>query len=98
MASFLFCSNKKMVGGKKMKVKKGCVAVQVGLANQDQDQNQNQNQDYYFRRFVIPISYLYNPLFQTLLEKSSEIYDYQITGPLMLPCSPDNFLHLIQNM
>lgn len=62
-----------------MKVKKGWVAVRVG------DQNQ---------RFVIPISYLNNPHFQTLLHQASELYDYRTDGPLMLPCSVQDFLHL----
>ncbi|KAL8473495.1 hypothetical protein ACS0TY_030359 [Phlomoides rotata] len=78
-------------GGKKMKVKKGWLAVQVGLANANDDQIQ----DYFaFQRFLIPISYLYNPLFQRLLDEASEIYDYQSSGPLMLPCSIEDFLRL----
>ncbi|KAL8045055.1 hypothetical protein ABFX02_08G087600 [Erythranthe guttata] len=82
-----------MAREKKMKMKKGWVAVQVGLANDIHDQDQ----DYYFssfQRFVIPISYLYNPLFQRLLDRASEIYGYQTNGPLMLPCSVDDFIHL----
>ncbi|KAL7141934.1 hypothetical protein ABFS83_08G088300 [Erythranthe nasuta] len=63
---------------KKMKLKKGWVVVQVGLSE----------------RFYIPISYLYNPFFQKLLEKASEIYGYQINGPLMLPCFVEEFLLL----
>lgn len=84
-------------GGKKMKMKlkKGWVAVKVGLANDDQ------NQDYSaFRRFSIPISYLYNPLFQKLLNRAGEVYGYHASGPLMLPCSVEDFLRLryrIQN-
>ncbi|XP_041004144.1 auxin-induced protein 6B-like [Juglans microcarpa x Juglans regia] len=69
---------------KKMKVKKGWLAVQVGLEDEDGE----------FQRFVIPISYLYHPLFQRLLEKAHEIYGYHTTGPLRLPCSADDFLHL----
>ncbi|EYU20626.1 hypothetical protein MIMGU_mgv1a022160mg [Erythranthe guttata] len=87
-----------MAREKKMKMKKGWVAVQVGLANdQNQDQDQDQDQDYYFssfRKFVIPISYLYNPLFERLLDRASEIYVYQTNGPLMLPCSVEDFIHL----
>ncbi|KAI3451590.1 hypothetical protein Pfo_008255, partial [Paulownia fortunei] len=79
----------KMEGGKKMKLKKGWVAVQVGLAKNDQ------NQDYCaFQRFSIPISYLYNPLFQRLLDKAGELYGYHGTGPIMLPCSVEDFLRL----
>ncbi|KAG6398525.1 hypothetical protein SASPL_139989 [Salvia splendens] len=47
---------------KKMKVKKGCLAVQVGLEDEDGG----------FKRFSIPISYLYHPLFQKLLDKARE--------------------------
>ncbi|KAL8473494.1 hypothetical protein ACS0TY_029678 [Phlomoides rotata] len=68
-----------------MKVKKGRVAVQVGLANANDDQIQ---------KIWIPIWYLYNPLFQRLLDKASEMYGYQSTGPIMLPCSVDDFLRL----
>ncbi|KAK9096035.1 hypothetical protein Sjap_021532 [Stephania japonica] len=67
-----------------MKVKKGWLAVIVGLEDDESG----------FQRFVIPISYLYHPLFKRLLEKSKEIYGYHTTGPLRLPCSVDDFLHL----
>ncbi|KAJ7945151.1 Auxin-responsive protein [Quillaja saponaria] len=70
---------------KKMKVKKGYLAVQVGLEDEDGDESQ---------RFAIPISYLYHPLFKRLLEKAHEVYGYHTTGPLRLPCSVDDFLHL----
>ncbi|KAL5704320.1 hypothetical protein ACHQM5_022765 [Ranunculus cassubicifolius] len=69
---------------KKMKVKKGCIAVRVGVDDGEAG----------FQRFVIPISYLYNPLFQRLLEKAKETYGYHTTGALKLPCSIDDFLHL----
>ncbi|CAI9758353.1 unnamed protein product [Fraxinus pennsylvanica] len=69
-------------GEKKMKLKKGCVAVKVGLENGP------------FQRFVIPISYLHNPLFQRLLDRACEFYGYHTSGPLMLPCSVEDFLHL----
>ncbi|CAA0833882.1 SAUR-like auxin-responsive protein family [Striga hermonthica] len=74
----------KMNAKKKMKVKKGCVAVQVGLEDDDNG----------FQRFSIPISYLYHPLFQILLDKAREVYGYNASGPLVLPCSVDDFLHL----
>ncbi|CAL0319757.1 unnamed protein product [Lupinus luteus] len=67
---------------KKMKVKKGWLAVEVGL------------EDDQFQRFVIPISYLYHPLFKHLLDKAYEVYGYHTNGPLKLPCSIDEFLHL----
>ncbi|EYU20630.1 hypothetical protein ABFS82_08G088500 [Erythranthe guttata] len=78
---------------KKMKVKKGWVAVQVGLGGTTNDENQDCNCTK-FMRFVIPISYLYNPLFQRLLDNAREVYGYHAPGPLTLPCSIDNFLHI----
>ncbi|KAJ7957085.1 Auxin-responsive protein [Quillaja saponaria] len=74
---------------KKMKLKKGWLAVQVGLEDEDGDCDGDGPQ-----RFAIPISYLYHPLFKRLLEKAHEVYGYHTTGPLRLPCSVDDFLHL----
>ncbi|CAM0943866.1 unnamed protein product [Alopecurus aequalis] len=68
-----------MQGEKKGKVKKGWLAVRV-----DDDQ----------RRFVIPIVYLYHPLFRRLLEAARDTYGYESAGPLRLPCSVDEFLCL----
>ncbi|KAL0449861.1 UNVERIFIED_CONTAM: hypothetical protein Slati_1542500 [Sesamum latifolium] len=77
-----------MQGGKKLKkLKKGWVAVQVGVPNNDPDFCSLQ-------RFSIPISYLYDPLFQRLLDKACEVYGYRADGPIMLPCSVDDFLRL----
>ncbi|GMG99847.1 hypothetical protein Nepgr_001687 [Nepenthes gracilis] len=67
---------------KKTKLKKGSLAVQVGLEGED------------IQKFVIPISYLHHPLFSGLLDKAREVYGYHADGPLRLPCSPDDFLHL----
>ncbi|EYU43483.1 hypothetical protein MIMGU_mgv1a025492mg [Erythranthe guttata] len=78
---------------KKMKVKKGWVAVQVGLGGTINDKNHDCNCTE-FTRFVIPISNLYNPLFQGLLDKAREVYGYYAPGPLTLPCSIDDFLHI----
>ncbi|KAF3320619.1 Auxin-responsive protein SAUR32 [Carex littledalei] len=66
------------------KVKKGSLAVRVGLEGEDGG----------FKRFVIPISYLYNPHFRRLLDSAHEVYGYNSSGPLKLPCSVDDFLHL----
>ncbi|CAL0305252.1 unnamed protein product [Lupinus luteus] len=74
---------------KKMKVKKGWLAVQVGV-----EEDQFQDGDCTPQRFVIPISYLYHPLFKHLLDKAYEVYGYHTDGPLKLPCSVDDFLHL----
>ena len=70
---------------KKGKVKKGWLAVRVGQPEQQGDG---------FRRFVIPIAYLYHPLFQRLLEAARDTYGYNSAGPLWLPCSVDEFLRL----
>ncbi|KAL1347023.1 hypothetical protein HN51_020544 [Arachis hypogaea] len=73
---------------KKMKVKKGWLAVQVGLEDESSEEGSTP------QRFVIPISYLYHPLFKRLLDKAYEVYGYHTDGPLKLPCSVDDFLHL----
>lgn len=70
---------------KRNKVKKGWFVVWVG---------QEEDEDGGFRRFTIPISYLHHPEFKKLLEKTQEVYGYDIAGPLRLPCSVDEFLHL----
>ncbi|KNA03681.1 hypothetical protein SOVF_206780 [Spinacia oleracea] len=65
-------------------VKKGWMAVQVGLDEEDED----------CQKFEIPITYLYHPLFANLLDKAREVYGYYSDGPLKLPCSVDDFLDL----
>ncbi|KAL5075117.1 hypothetical protein RYX36_014101 [Vicia faba] len=72
---------------KKMKVKKGWLAVQVGLEEEEEGGSSSQ-------KFLIPISYLYHPLFKTLLDEAYDVYGYHTNGPLKLPCSVDDFLHL----
>ncbi|WOL20046.1 auxin-responsive protein SAUR32-like [Canna indica] len=73
---------------KRMKVKKGSLAVRVGLEGEEGG----------FRKFVIPISYLYHPLFRRLLEAAQEAYGYRSQGPLKLPCSVEDFLHLCRRI
>ncbi|KAL1324295.1 hypothetical protein AAHE18_13G078900 [Arachis hypogaea] len=47
------------------------------------------------RRFVIPISYLNQPLFQELLSQVEEEYGYDHPmGGLTIPCSEDEFLNI----
>ncbi|GAB2218565.1 hypothetical protein Droror1_Dr00001792 [Drosera rotundifolia] len=65
------------------KVKKGTLVVQVGLED-----------DHDLRKFVIPISYLYHPLLNDLLDRAREMYGYHMDGPLRLPCSVDEFVDL----
>ncbi|KAL2532799.1 SAUR-like auxin-responsive protein family [Abeliophyllum distichum] len=76
--------NNMQEGIKKAKVKKGWLAVRVGLEDEDGG----------FQRFVIPISYLYHPLFKQLLDIAREVYGYTSAGPLKLPSSVDEFLHI----
>ncbi|ONK75222.1 uncharacterized protein A4U43_C03F14630 [Asparagus officinalis] len=64
------------------KVKKGMLAVLVGLEEEEGE------------RFVIPIPYLRHPLFKNLLEMSGEVFGYPSSGPLRLSCSVDDFLRL----
>lgn len=56
----------------------------------EEDEGNNKGSE----RFVIPISYLYHPLLQSVLEKAREVYGYHADGPLRLPCSVDDFLHI----
>jgi len=72
---------------KKMKAKKGWLAVEVEEESEEGCGKGSQ-------RFMIPISYLYHPLFNHLLDKAYEVYGYHTQGPLKLPCSVDDFLHL----
>ncbi|KAE8669512.1 ultraviolet-B receptor UVR8-like [Hibiscus syriacus] len=72
---------------KTTKVKKGWLTVEVGRPDDDDGGQGSQ-------KFLIPISYLYHPLFQQLLDKSHEVYDYDTKGPLKLPCSIDEFLDI----
>ncbi|KAK9110250.1 hypothetical protein Sjap_018310 [Stephania japonica] len=67
---------------KKMKAKKGWLAVKVGL------------EDDRLERFAIPMYYLHNPLFKPLMERAKETYGYSTSGPLRLPCSVDEFISL----
>lgn len=70
---------------KKGKVKKGWLAVRVGAEGDERG----------YQRFVIPIAYLYHPLFRRLLEAARDAYGYDYSGgPLRLPCSVDEFLRL----
>lgn len=67
-----------------IKVKKGWLAVIVGVNEEDGG----------CQRFTMPISHLYHPQFARLLERAQELYGFHAAGPLRLPCSVDDFLHL----
>ncbi|EYU37883.1 hypothetical protein ABFS82_02G015700 [Erythranthe guttata] len=48
------------------------------------------------RRFVVPLSYLNQPLFQELLHWAEEEFGYEHPmGGLTIPCTEDYFLSLI---
>jgi SAUR family protein len=51
------------------------------------------------KRFVVPISYLKNPLFQDLLSKAAEEFgfDHQMGG-LIIPCAEEDFIHLASRL
>ncbi|KVH96009.1 Auxin responsive SAUR protein [Cynara cardunculus var. scolymus] len=62
-------------------VPKGYLAVYVGEVQK--------------RRFVIPLSYLNQPLFQDLLHRSEEEFGfYHAMGGLTIPCQEDAFVDL----
>jgi SAUR family protein len=51
------------------------------------------------RRFVIPISYLNQPLFQELLHQAEEEFGYDHPmGGLTIPCNEDEFLNLTSRL
>jgi SAUR family protein len=65
-------------------VPKGYVAVYVG-----------ENQ----KRFVVPISYLNQPLFQELLHQVEEEFGYDHPmGGLTIPCTEDVFRHITSRL
>lgn len=68
-------------------VPKGHFAVYVG-------ENEEQK-----KRFVVPISYLKHPLFQSLLSKAEEEFgfDHNMRG-LPIPCAEDVFLNLTSRL
>lgn len=46
-------------------------------------------------RFVVPISFLKNPLFKKLLDKAAEEYGFDHTSGLTLPCDEASFRVLV---
>ncbi|GAA0183791.1 hypothetical protein Leryth_004388 [Lithospermum erythrorhizon] len=69
-----------------IRVPKGFVAVYVGMDDK--------------RRFVIPLSYLNNPMFQKFLNQAEEEFgfDHPIIGGLTFPCDEDTFLLLLSKL
>ncbi|XP_051134537.1 auxin-responsive protein SAUR27-like [Andrographis paniculata] len=67
---------------KSAEVPKGYLAVYVGESCEK-------------RRFVVPVSYLKNPMFQELLSQSEEEFGFHHPmGGLTIPCSEDLFIEL----
>ncbi|KAL0344991.1 UNVERIFIED_CONTAM: Indole-3-acetic acid-induced protein ARG7 [Sesamum radiatum] len=50
------------------------------------------------RRFIIPTSYLSDPLFKVLLEKVEEEFGFDHSGGLTIPCDIETFKYLLQCM
>ncbi|XP_068324339.1 indole-3-acetic acid-induced protein ARG7-like [Pyrus communis] len=74
-------SNSKQTALKTLDIPKGYFAVYVGERQK--------------KRFVIPISYLNDPLFQNLLSQAEEEFGYDHPmGGITIPCSEGTFLHL----
>nr|XP_011465141.1 PREDICTED: auxin-induced protein 15A-like [Fragaria vesca subsp. vesca] len=70
---------------KTLDVPKGYLAVYVGKKQ--------------MKRFVIPVSYLNQPLFLDLLSKAEEEFGYDHPmGGLTIPCSEDTFLDLTSRL
>ncbi|GMY05576.1 auxin-induced protein 15A-like [Fagus crenata] len=66
-------------------VPKGCIAVYAGESKK--------------RRFVIPLSFLNQPLFLELLNKAEEEFGYDHPmGGLTIPCSEDIFIDLTSRL
>lgn len=66
-------------------VPKGCFAVYVGA--------------YCQRRYVVPVWYLHEPIFQDLLRKAEEEFGFDhLKGGLTIPCREDIFTNLISTL
>lgn len=50
------------------------------------------------RRFIIPTSYLSDPLFKVLLQKTEEEFGFDHSGGLTIPCEIETFKYLLQCM
>ncbi|VVA96380.1 unnamed protein product [Arabis nemorensis] len=81
-----FLAAKKILGGsvlgtnKATSAPKGFLAVYVGESQKKQ-------------RYLVPVSYLNQPLFQSLLSKSEEEFGFDHPmGGLTIPCPEDTFL------
>ncbi|CAK9159248.1 unnamed protein product [Ilex paraguariensis] len=50
------------------------------------------------RRFIIPTTYLSDPLFKVLLEKAEEEFGFDHSGGLTIPCEIETFKYLLKCM
>ncbi|XP_019193350.1 PREDICTED: uncharacterized protein LOC109187576 isoform X2 [Ipomoea nil] len=50
------------------------------------------------RRFIIPTTYLGDPLFKVLLEKVEEEFGFDHSGALTIPCETETFKYLLKCM
>lgn len=51
------------------------------------------------KRFVVPLSYLKNPLFQELLSQAAEEFGFEHQlGGITIPCAQDHFLGLTSRL
>ncbi|CAN6463605.1 unnamed protein product [Victoria cruziana] len=50
------------------------------------------------KRFVIPTSYLKNPIFQALLRRAEEEFGFEHQSGLTIPCNEDAFQALTAQM
>ncbi|KAL6269936.1 hypothetical protein ACE6H2_026847 [Prunus campanulata] len=74
-----------IVASKNLDIPKGCFSVYVGESQK--------------KRFVIPISYLNEPLFLDLLNQAEEEFGYDHPmGGITIPCSEDSFLDLTSRL
>ncbi|XP_021822897.1 auxin-induced protein 15A-like [Prunus avium] len=75
----------KAATSKTLDIPKGYFAVYVGESQK--------------KRFVVPISYLNEPLFLDLLSQAEEEFGYDHPmGGITIPCSDENFIHLTSRL
>ncbi|PSS02057.1 Auxin-induced protein like [Actinidia chinensis var. chinensis] len=87
LRSFNSCCDSDEDGGQSPEpphdVPKGYLAVYVGPE---------------LRRFIIPTSYLTDPVFKVLLEKVEEEFGFNHSGGLTIPCEIETFKYLLKVM
>ncbi|CAM0952288.1 unnamed protein product [Alopecurus aequalis] len=67
----------------RQKPAEGCFSVYVGAGRQ---------------RFVVRTKCVNHPLFQALLEEAEEAFGYSAAGPLELPCAPEAFARVLEQI